>query len=429
MEKYKKLSLLLNKSKEELERFNVADMFIDDDTGYYLDIDELLKVNEMNNNALMDTYLKAIRKIKDLDKNIVYNKYFKEPEYCHLGTTLIGTYGKGLKHEAAYAIIQEIKSRFDFYKNPSNIYHLPRVWSSIGNDAINDMICNIFLEDMLTFTEIKCKEMKIKPKENFIFNNKLYNVLTYNKNNKTCPIIFYPKSALKKYIFVLTYEEIIDIYYNKINKKITKKDIMRLNKNFLYEEITHSDIEEKAKINRAKRENNLNNIDLYNVFAEDIINQIDISNITDSIDSVKNYAITLIREGCTRLISYHNTIFDRHIYNFINVTHYKYIVSFICVNINKELENKKFKTRILCKESGFYIYDSKSYIRIQIRTDYNSTCVKQKEDENKFSLLKDKENIMNIIIINNTNREAYNFLKDTTINDNYEFIVFDVDKQ
>ena len=69
MEKYKKLSLLLNKSKEELERFNVADMFIDDDTGYYLDIDELLKVNEMNNNALMDTYLKAIREIKDLDKN------------------------------------------------------------------------------------------------------------------------------------------------------------------------------------------------------------------------------------------------------------------------------------------------------------------------------------------------------------------------
>ena len=202
MEKYKKLSLLLNKSKEELERFNVADMFIDDDTGYYLDIDELLKVNEMNNNALMDTYLKAIREIKDLDKNIVYNKYFKEPEYCHLGTTLIGTYGKGLKHEAAYAIIQEIKSRFDFYKNPSNIYHLPRVWSSIGNDAINDMICNIFLEDLLTFTEIKCKEMKIKPKENFIFNNKSYNVLTYNKNNKTCPIIFYPKSALKKYIFV-----------------------------------------------------------------------------------------------------------------------------------------------------------------------------------------------------------------------------------
>ena len=429
MEKYKKLSLLLNKSKEELERFNVADMFIDDDTGYYLDIDELFKVEGMNKNDLMDTYIKSISEINTLDKDSVYNKYFKEPEYCHLGTTLIGTYGKGLKRKAAYAIIEEVKSRFEFYENPSNIYHLPRVWSSIGNDAINDMICNIFLEDLLTFTELKCKEMNIKPKENFIFNNKTYSVLTYKKINRTYPIIFYPKSALKKYIFVLTYEEIIDIYYNKINKKITKKDIMRLNKNFLYEEITHSDIEEKAKINRAKRENNLNNIDLYNVFAEDIINQIDISNITDTIESVKNYAIDLMREACINLIFYHDTIFDKHIYNFINVTHYKYVSSFICASINKELENNKYKTRIVCKDSGFYIHDQSSYIKIQIKTDYNNTCVKQQEDINNFSMIKYKENIKNIVIINNANKRANKYVDETIIENNFEFITFGDDNR
>lgn len=173
-----KIAILFSKefniSKEQLKEMGVFNVFLDEDSSFFINIKLLkeCKVPEFVNSY--NKINKLFREIGLLLQNATpdsklyraaYEKFnFPEVNGINLGfssSTRGAGFGKGLR-------LQIIKDAYEIIQSGSNnpeIFHLVGLFEdNVGPDRISDMIARIIHDDIVAYTQRILSELKINPK-------------------------------------------------------------------------------------------------------------------------------------------------------------------------------------------------------------------------------------------------------------------------
>lgn len=203
-------------SPEEEDWF---DLLLDSDTKIYLDpmlvyqsnhedfVNSETKINNFFKEAFKRVALAKSSKSKDIRKLALEMLKFKEPSELYLGFTNYGSNGSGIGEDFARQIFDAIVDfielgfeEFGEYISPFEIFV-----EGIGADRISDIMGNLIKEDLIKYTQKKCKEKNVPLKtfkvRNVSFNCKLgwiYKSVKLPENPLTHkPIILVPKEFLR----------------------------------------------------------------------------------------------------------------------------------------------------------------------------------------------------------------------------------------
>ncbi len=412
MKKYTLLSDFLKINQETLTKNNILDNFVDNDSGFYIclkdietsNMQEFINYKEKFKNAIEFIYSEPIKTLK--------STLFAEPSIIFLGDVIYGHKGKGMQLEAIKAIKHEIKKNKDYYLDTSKFIELAHVSKKIGRDSLNDFLSNLYKEELLLFTERKCLEMSIVDLNSYTHNNKTYKIKTFNDNGTIYPIIFFPLNIMRKYVYVLTYNDLFNIGYSyeKLERKINKETYLKtvshklLSKKIKSKEFDLTAINEYKNLKGSLKYNNL---DIYNEIKDDLFT-LTINGIKDNIEDISNYVVSTFNLIITKIISIDAR--KKRQDKIIATDNYKQASAYACSRINTLLQKNNYKTKIIITRGSLFVIKEKEYIQISIRTAYNFSCTNElypnkKTREIKNSICKDYK-----IIICDPNNKFINYI-------------------
>lgn len=233
--------ILHNHHKESLSKEGIFNSSIIKDSAYYINV-FLLKQTDID--KFKSSYEKIINRFMEIMKNIYYyskkgdiTNYenakslmeFGEVSEINLGYGIKSSRGKGMGKKIINELINNIKyiikqdDKFD-YKKPTNnnimfISHL--FTDDMGPDRISDMVANIIIEDIESYTLEMMAKIGIDEKSyrcKLKFNNKGF---IMNPNQKNERILFLPKSILSSMNFSHSWES-TERFCSECNDKTIK---------------------------------------------------------------------------------------------------------------------------------------------------------------------------------------------------------------
>lgn len=433
MKKYELLSDFLNVDPNLLSKNNVLNTFIDNDSGYYMCLESIPYADLPEFFGFESKYVNAIIDINNLSVKELKLKLFSEPQYIHLGEVIYGFKGKGMRYKPIKQLKEEVQNNLEFYKKVENFEILSHISPQIGRDALNDFLSNVYLENLLLFTENKCKELNINNLNKFSYNGKEYLIKTYQSDTFLCPIIFYPLSIMKKYVYALTYNDLFTLgYEHRTSIHRFDKDIDNMSKEkFIKSTPVHtlSNLLKRKEINyeslkelRNKKNNEkYNNIDIYNLIKEELTEICLSSSLMDNPKDISDFIVTTVIPFLKRLINI--DIGKKRKEKLICTDNYKQCLSFICARINSLLDKKSFLTRIIITRNNIYVLKINQYYQIVIRNAYNSSCVDEVSKQIKLKTIKQSKKMDHTILICDGNKLFNKFINQIPPENKNKFIV------
>ena len=432
MKKYFLLSDYLDINPDDLIKCNILNNFINDDSGYYICLEEIENSNIPEFNNYKTQYNNAIHTIRNELPSILKKGLFSEPKTICLGEVIYGHKGKGMQLSAIKEIKKEVEEHLDYYLDISKFIELAHVSKKIGRDSLNDLLSNVYIENLLVFTENKCSELNISDLDIYTYNGKDYKIKTYQEDNKPFPVIFFPLNIMKKYVYALTYNDLYLIGYkhrasiHKFDEKVnelSKEDFIKntplhiLSKKIKNSDLNYSEVSKKRTLTGNSK---YNNIDIYNEIKDDLI-KLSLPQLNDNIEDISNYIYSTFEQIIQKIISIDA---GKVKYDKVIVTdNYKQASAFICAKVNELLIAKGYSTKIIITRGNLFVINGKDYNQICIRTPYNISCIDDISDYKKLKEIKNSRRADYKIIICDPNDRFIKFVSDIPLNKRDKFYV------
>ena len=435
MKKYLLLSDYLNISPEVLKQCNILNSFVNDDSGYYICLEEFKNSNIPEFANYENQYQASINLIRKESPEKLKKTLFSEPKYICLGESLIGHKGKGMQLIPIKAIKQEISSNPDYYLNETKLIELAHVSKKIGRDSLNDFLSNVYIENLLQFTENKCSELNIRNLSSFSFNNKSYMIRVYYENENIFPVVFFPQNVMKKYIYALTYNDLYDLGYEikttfypfdknaselKKEEFINKTPVSILSDKIKKGTLNYSSFRTRKTLEACEKYNNL---DVYSEIKDDLL-KISIPNIKDEIYDVVEYIYSLLSLILSKIMNKDIALAKPR--KIIISDNYKQAAAFVGAKINELLICNVFQTKIIITRGGLFVIKNEKYHQICIRTSCNKSCVKDISTHRKLKAVKYSTRIDYKIIICDPNKNFQKYTNYIPANKKRHFLVLSI---
>lgn len=425
MKKFQLLSDYLNISSSELSEHNILNNFVDDDSGYYISLEDIKKASLKEFSNYESIYKQAIDSIQNDSIEDLKKGLFAEPKFVYLGHVIFGHKGKGIRFQALKVLKNKITND---YFDIDNFELLGQISPQLGVDALNDFLSNMFLESLFMFTENKCKELNLDGLNLFYYDNKKYLIKTYyDHNGKTFPVIFYPKNIMRKYLYILTSKDIYRLSYaHKLDVEcegmsfddIKSKPLDYFVPFFLQKRKIYVD-DKKEKTGKGNLR--YNNIDAYNFIKKDLKNIDSLNNIQDDIFEVTNYFLDFSKEVVGKLVEL-DFKSSKH-EKLICTDNYRQVLAYISNKMNELLLDNDYLTKFIITRNNIFIVKNSNYIQICVRTAYNISCINEVSYYKKVKEIQMKKRVGYKIIVCDPNDKFHNYVSQIKSSMKDHFIV------
>ncbi|MGA2298700.1 MAG: hypothetical protein ABSG15_14225 [FCB group bacterium] len=202
----KRISNLLNVEPYLLEKKGVFNSFVDIDSKLYIDpsLLEVSTINEFKNSykkfeEYFDNIFPILASISSVGdrawREAKKRLTFRERHLIQLGFAKKGSHGKGIGPQLAQILVETCSDLVKKGINNTKLFELIGVFEDgIGPDRISDMTSIIIMDELISYTERVCQELKINTIKTIYGTKEIF--LPYNTYKKR-PMLFIPMELLR----------------------------------------------------------------------------------------------------------------------------------------------------------------------------------------------------------------------------------------